>query len=241
MIKWGEVEGSFQSLCKTPLTYRWLIWFRSMLSSAFPSTHVARSCPTLGRNYEHLRSYFLPQVGQEIRTSFRRFRQRPCGCYSRTSWKSAFSLFKLAFILTKDISICKVRAIRFVPLDCVLIITWTFRDFPTVVAFDVKRTHPKLNPREGWALTLNGEKHNFFCARKWQAFTSWVVASSFTEDWRRYFLCTCINKHGVIWVRLRSCFRRGFYRSAGDRATHFCVNIPVKSSWNLHDRQINTR
>ena len=27
--------GSFQSFCKTPLTYRWLIWFRSMLSSAF--------------------------------------------------------------------------------------------------------------------------------------------------------------------------------------------------------------
>ena len=27
--------GSFQSFCKSPLTYRWLIWFRSMLSSAF--------------------------------------------------------------------------------------------------------------------------------------------------------------------------------------------------------------
>ena len=27
--------GTFQSFCKTPLTYRWLIWFRSMLSSAF--------------------------------------------------------------------------------------------------------------------------------------------------------------------------------------------------------------
>ena len=53
MIKWAEVEGSFQSLCKTPLTYRWLIWFKSMLSSAFPSTHVTRSCPTLGRKYEH--------------------------------------------------------------------------------------------------------------------------------------------------------------------------------------------
>ena len=34
-IKWAKVEGSFQSFCKTPLTNRWLIWFRSMLSSAF--------------------------------------------------------------------------------------------------------------------------------------------------------------------------------------------------------------
>lgn len=138
-------------------------------------------------------------------------------------------LVALAFILPKDISICKVRAIRFVPLDCVLIITWPFRYFPTVVAFDVRRTQPKLNPRETWA-------------RKWQqAFTSWVVAISFTEDWRRYFVRTCINMYGVIWVRLWRCFRRKFYRWAGDPETPVCVNTPVKSSWNLHSRQINTR
>ena len=39
-IKWAEVEGSF---CKTPLTYRWLIWFRSMLSSTFLKSDPA-SC-----------------------------------------------------------------------------------------------------------------------------------------------------------------------------------------------------
>ena len=135
-----------------------------------------------------------------------------------------------------------MRAIRFVPLDCVVIITWTVRYFPTVVAFHLRRTQPKLNPREGWVLTCSGEKLNFFFgARKWQAFTSWVVASSFTEDWRRYSVCICINKHGVVWVRLWSCFRSGFYRWSGDPATPFCLNIPVKSSWNLHGRQINTR
>ena len=36
LIKWVEVEGSHLSFWKTPLRYRWLIWFRSMLSIAFP-------------------------------------------------------------------------------------------------------------------------------------------------------------------------------------------------------------
>ena len=56
--RWGGSERKF----KTPLTYRWLIRFRSMLSSAFPHTGLPELCGFLSATMRYFLGNYAPKI-----------------------------------------------------------------------------------------------------------------------------------------------------------------------------------
>ena len=95
----------------------------------------------------------------------------PRGTGTKTVFEEAKTTnFRLLFMHVRDVSVLvssrlKIFSIYEVPVCtsglCLLVITCTSRYFPTVVAFDVRRTQPKRNLREAWTRTFSGEKLDF--------------------------------------------------------------------------------